>query len=258
MDVSVVDGLAYGSSGQRMDAYFPEDRPDPCPIVLLWHGRGPNERDVLAPLSRAIASLGVGCFVPDWRPDAEDGGQTDLRESALFVERHGADFNGDATRITLAGWSLGGKTAVAVALDDGALDGWRPQAVVAIAGGYTSPDPLTGRAALERLAGDDVLASPLPVHVIHGTADSRVDVEQARRLHSALRKRGWPATLTELDADHAGAVMTVYDPEARRCLPARDERMLRAGNETARVVAQAAKPAGKLVGAASEVTTPTA
>jgi len=239
VDVSVFDGLAYGDSGQRLDAYVPEGRPESCPIVLLWHGKGPDERDVLAPLARAVASLGAVCFVPDWRPDAEDGGRTHLRESALFVRQHGADFNGDVTRITLAGWSLGGKTAVVVALDDAALDGWRPRAVVAIAGGYTSPDPLTGRAALERLAEDGVLASPIPVHVVHGTADSRVDVEQARRLHTALRQRGWPTTLSELDTDHAGVVMTVYDPEAHRCLPARDERVLRAGNETARVVAQA-------------------
>ena len=240
VDVSVVNGLAYGRSGQRLDVYHPDARRQSQPVVLLWHGRGADERDVLAPLARATASLGVVCVVPDWRSDAQDAGRAHLRESVLFVQRHGADFGGDTASITLAGWSLGGKTAVAVALDPEALDGWRPHAVVAIAGGYTSPDPLTGRTVMDRLAGADPLPSPVPVHLMHGTADQVVDVEQSRRLHAALRRRRWPTALSELDADHAGVVMTVYDPRSRRCRPTEVDHVLRAGNQTAQLIAQAA------------------
>lgn len=240
MDVSVVSGVAFGRSGQRLDVYHPSPQQLPCPIVLLWHGRGPDERDVLAPLARVVASLGATCFVPDWRPDAPDSGRTHLRESVLFAQEHGADFGGDVARIALAGWSLGGKTAVAVALDAEALDGWRPHAVVAVAGGYTTPDPLTGRVVMNRLAEADALASPIPVHLVHGTADSIVDIEQARRLHAALRHRHWPTELCELDADHAGVVMTVYDPEAGRCRPTQADHVVRAGNQAARLIARAA------------------
>jgi acetyl esterase/lipase len=115
MNVSVISGIAYGPSGQRLDVYCPEAATHASPIVLPWHGRGPNERDVLTPLARATAAEGLVCFVPDWRPDAEDAGRAHLRESARFVQQNAADFAGDAARITLAGWSLGGKTAVAVA-----------------------------------------------------------------------------------------------------------------------------------------------
>ncbi|MEY9929138.1 putative esterase [Catenulispora sp. GP43] len=249
MNISVISGLAFGDSGQRLDVYGPDADEQAHPVVLLWHGSGPDERDVLAPLARATASLGVVCFVPDWRPDAEDAGRTHLRESAAFVQQYAADFGGDATRSTLAGWSRGAKIAVAVALDAAALDSWRPRAVVAAAGGYVTADPLTGQGAMDRLGGGDgdtetetveLAASPIPIHLIHGTADTIVDVDQPRRLHTALRRRGWPTTLTELDADHAGVVMTVYDPELRRCVPSDSDRVLRAGNQTAQLIAQAA------------------
>lgn len=243
MHVSLANGLTYGRSAQRLDVYHP-DRPAAAsgtrPVVLLWHGRGPDERDVLAPVARAAAALGVVCFVPDWRPDAQDAGRAHLCESAQFVQRHAADFGGDPSRITLAGWSLGGKTAVGAALDPAALDGWRPHAVVSIAGGYMTPDPLTGRAAMDRLAGPDTLPPPIPIHLIHGTADAVVDVLQARHLAAALRDRHWPTALDELDADHAGVVMTVYDPETRRCGPTDADPVLRAGTRTAQLIAAAA------------------
>ena len=63
---------------------------------------------------------------------------------------------------------------------------------------------------------------------------------QGRALHAALRRRNWPTTLTELDADHAGVVMTVYDPELCRCVPSDSDRVLSAGHQTAQLIAQAA------------------
>lgn len=240
MDVSVTNALSYGRSGQRLDVYHLTDASQTHPVVLLWHGRGPDERDVLAPVAEAVAAAGAVCVVPDWRPDAQDAGRAHLRESALFAQQHAADFGGDPARITLAGWSLGGKTAVAVALDPQALDGWRPHAVVSVAGGYTTPDPLTGRAAMDRLAESEAVAAPVPIHLIHGTADTIVDVDQARRLNAALCDLHWPTTLTELDADHAGVVMTVYDPESCRCQPTDLGRVLRAGAKTAQLIVEAA------------------
>ncbi|MEU6772177.1 hypothetical protein [Streptomyces sp. NPDC046759] len=95
-----------------MDVYQPADTSGPVPALLLWHGRGPDERDVLAPVARAAAALGVIVLVPDWRRDALDGGRTHLGESALFARQSVSDFGGDPEQIALAGWSLGGKAAV--------------------------------------------------------------------------------------------------------------------------------------------------
>lgn len=240
MEISVDSGLVYGPSGQRLDVYRPSGPSSAYPLVLLWHGRGPDERDVLASLAAATAAQGAVCVVPDWRPDAPDEGRAHLHESAEFVQEHGADFGGDTQRITLAGWSLGGKTAVGVALDEAALGAWRPRAVVSIAGGYTTPDPLTGRAALDKLAGADGLATPVPIQLIHGTTDSIAEVEHSRRLHAALRQRNWPSALTELVADHSGIVMAEYDPDAARSRPSENPEVVRAGNRTAQLIAQAA------------------
>ncbi|WP_067179937.1 hypothetical protein [Microtetraspora niveoalba] len=59
MDVLVDREIVYGPSGKALDVYRP-DTPSTLPAVLLWHGRGPDERDILAPLARA----------PDWRSAA--------------------------------------------------------------------------------------------------------------------------------------------------------------------------------------------
>nr|BFD80680.1 hypothetical protein StreXyl84_00810 [Streptomyces sp. Xyl84] len=208
--------------------------------MLLWHGRGPEERDVLAPLARAAASLGVLCFVPDWRPDADDSGRTHLRESAMFVQRNAAEFGGDTGRIALAGWSLGGNAAMAAAMDPCALDGWRPRAVVGIAGGYTRPEPLTGRAPIDELTDAEELLPAVPVRLIHGSADPVVDVRQSRQLHAALQHRGWPTSLDEPDTDHAGVIMTEYDPESGRCRPGHADHAVRAGSQTAHLLFHAA------------------
>ncbi|WP_354638328.1 alpha/beta hydrolase [Kitasatospora camelliae] len=239
-EVVVTTGIGYGSGGQVMDVYRPAGAPEPVGTVLLWHGRGPDERDVLAPIARATAALGVLVLVPDWRPDAPDGGRRHLAESAAFARRNTADLGGDPGRITLAGWSLGGKAAVAVGLDPDGFDGWRPHAVVGVAGAYGTPAPSTGSAPLEVLGRDGGPVPPVPVWLVHGTADPVVDAERSRELHAALGALGRPVSLTEVATDHAGVVMTEYSPAHDRCLPGTADHALRAGARTARVLAEAA------------------
>ncbi|MFF4693459.1 alpha/beta hydrolase [Streptomyces sp. NPDC001307] len=235
-----MSGLVYGASGQRLDVYRPATAVEASPVVLLWHGRGPDERDVLAPLARATASLGVVCFVPDWRPNADDSGRTQLRESVMFVQQNAAEFGGDTGRIALGGWSLGSKAAMAAAMGPSALDGWRPRAVVGIAGGYTGPEPLTGRDPIDELTRAEESLPAIPVWLIHGSADPVVDVQQSRQLHAALRHRGWPTSLDEPDTDHAGVIMTEYDPGLRRCRPSHADHAVRAGKQSAHLLARAA------------------
>lgn len=129
---------------------------------------------------------------------------------------------------------------MAAALDPHALDGRRPQAVVGVAGGYTGPDPLTGRAPLDELIRSEPSLPGLPVRLVHGSADPVVDIRQSRRLHAALQLRGWPSSLDEPDTDHAGVIMTEYDPESRRCRPSHADHAVRAGNRTAHILAHAA------------------
>ncbi|MCX5213496.1 alpha/beta fold hydrolase [Kitasatospora sp. NBC_00240] len=240
-DIDVTTGLGYGGSGQQLDVYRPAVAPGPAPVVLLWHGRGPDEREVLAPLARAAAALGLVVLVPDWRSDAPDGGSAHLRDSVAFARRRAADFGGDDRNIVLAGWSLGAKAAVAAALDPAALDGWQPRSVVGIAGAYGTPAPITGTAPTEVLDSGRADSVPwVPIRLLHGTADQVVDVRRSRELHAVLAGRGRPVTLDEVDSDHAGVVMTAYVPERDRCLPSTADHAVRAGRRAAALLAEAA------------------
>ncbi|MEY9967229.1 dienelactone hydrolase [Streptacidiphilus sp. MAP12-16] len=234
-------GLRYGPSGQLLDVYRPAGPPDELlPTVLLWHGRPADNRAVLASLARSAAGRGLLVLVPDWRTDAPDGGWTQLRESLAYARTRGAHHGGDTGRFVLAGWSLGGRAALATALRPSAAsdDGWRPSAVVGLGSNYRSSDELMHPTVMEDLACS--VASPIPVRLHHGTADAVVDVARSREFAMALRRRGWPVTLTESDSDHAGVVMAEYDRGLRRCRGATAEHALRAGEVTVGLLAEAA------------------
>ncbi|MGP3984609.1 alpha/beta hydrolase [Streptomyces sp. KR80] len=230
-------GIVYGGGGKLMDVYRAAEVQAAAPAVLLWHGSGPDERDVLEPLARTVAGLGASVFVPDWRPDAHDGGHEHLLESVEFVRKNATAFGADADKIVLAGWSLGGRVAMRWVMRPEAVGGWTPMAVVGIAAAYESGPRWTGSGPLDDLATGTVY--PVPVRLVHGTADTAVDIRHSREFCAALEHQGWPVTMAEPDADHAEVVMTEYDPEQGRCRPARTERALRAGRLTARVLAAA-------------------
>ena len=84
-----------------------------APVVLLWHGSGPDEREVLAPLAAGIARLGPLVLVPDWRSDDPVIGPVELVDSIAFARATAGELGGDPGRIVLAGWSLGANAAAA-------------------------------------------------------------------------------------------------------------------------------------------------
>ncbi|MFF3325090.1 alpha/beta hydrolase [Streptomyces sp. NPDC002889] len=230
---------AGGSATQLLDVYRPAGGQTSGPCVLLWHGVSPDERDVMTTLAHETASHGRTVFVPDWRPDADDGGRSHLIASLRFVRDNAAAHGADARRIVLAGWSAGAGAAIALALRPDLTDGWRPAAAVGIAGGYDRPARSTGSVPLHDLAESS--ASPVPVRLVHGSADPVVGSHHSRELHTAMRARGWPVELEEPDTDHAGVIATEYDPVLGRCRAATDPNVLRAGADVARVIATAAQ-----------------
>ncbi|MEJ8648608.1 hypothetical protein WKI65_11055 [Streptomyces sp. MS1.AVA.3] len=144
-------GLVYGPSGKRLDVHRPARASGvsgAAPTVLLWHGIGPDERDVLEPLARTAAALGLLVLVPDWRSDAADGGRAHLLESLAFVRKEAGGLGGDGESFVLAGWSAGAGAALEVALRPESVEGWRPRAVVGLAGRYDVPARTTRTAPL--------------------------------------------------------------------------------------------------------------
>ncbi|WP_406218291.1 alpha/beta hydrolase [Streptomyces decoyicus] len=236
-----VRGVVYGPSGKRLDVHRPAGATGASgatPTVLLWHGIGPDERDVLEPLARTTAALGVLVLVPDWRSDAADGGRAHLLESLAFVRKEAGGLGGDGESFVLAGWSAGAGAALGVALRPESVEGWRPRAVVGVAGRYDLPARTTGTAPLDDLAaGRD---PGLPVHLVHGSRDAVVDAHRSRDLAEALRAADRPVTLQEPETDHAGVIMTAYDRAADRCVPTTAEHAVRTGRTMAGVLAEAA------------------
>ncbi|MBZ6474795.1 alpha/beta hydrolase [Streptomyces griseocarneus] len=239
--VDVHHELATAPNGKFIDVYRPGTHPSPAATVLLWHGIGPDERDVLEPLARAVAGLGALVFVPDWRSDAPDGGRAHLLASLEYARTHAAALGGDAERMVLAGWSAGAPAAMGVALNPAVADGWRPAAVVGIASRYDRPARTTGTPPLADLAvGGPADPLPVPVSLVHGTADELMDTACSRELLDALIAHRWPARLEEVRANHAGAIGVEYDPALDRCRPSEDELVRAAVELTARTIAEAA------------------
>jgi acetyl esterase/lipase len=133
--------------------------------VLLWHGRGPDERQVLRPLAQLAAGMGLVVFVPDWRPDAGDGGRAELLASVEFARSAAAEFTRSGQELVLAGWSRGGKAAAGLGLAPEEVGGRRPSAVVCLASGFTRPDPITRTSPLDLAKG---AAQAPPFFLVHG------------------------------------------------------------------------------------------
>ncbi len=196
--------------GQLLDIYEPE-RPGGSVAVLLWHGRGPNERDVLEPLAHRIAAAGATTIVPDWTSADGGMGRHHLTASLAFT-RDLAEAVGFG-RVVLAGWSLGASAGLDVVLRTTNLGGWRPARFIGLSGGFDD-SPFRERDPFRTDADPSV-----PLLLIHGTFDEVVPVERARITFDAFSRAGWEITLREVETDHAGAIGTVYDPTDRRCVP---------------------------------------
>ncbi|CAM5469688.1 alpha/beta hydrolase family protein [Streptomyces abikoensis] len=237
--------LTRTRAGKAVDVYGPPGG-GTAPTVLLWHGLGPDERDVMRPVAEAAAAQGVVVLVPGWRSDAPDRGAAHLLDSLAFARARAADFGGDPGRIVVAGWSAGAGAAVATALRPGLLGGAPPVAVVGVAGRYDVPARTTGSAPLDDLGlVRDGLAqtgqAPVPVLLVHGTEDDQVDIRHSREFAAALRARGLPVRLEEPATDHAGVLMSAYDPELGRLRASGAGHALEGGRTTARVLARAAR-----------------
>jgi dienelactone hydrolase len=206
-----------------------------APVVLAWHGNGPDERDALAPLAAALADRGLLVLVPDWQSDDFAVGARQLLASVDFVREEAGPLGGDPDRVVLAGWSLGANAAVWVGLHPGALGGWEPAAVVGLGGSYFG-SPF----------GDDVFADvdpddgPRRAVLVHGTRDTLVPPGRSAEAADRLARSGWTVRLRQVDTDHAGVIGTVYDRTRGRCVPSDDPSRTAALVEVADVVARLA------------------
>lgn len=80
------------------------------------------------------------------------------------------------------GWSRGAKAAAAASLSGVLADGWLPDATVCLAAGFSSVEPATGFAPIDLAAR----SGHRRFHLVHGTQDTIVSLEQSRSFADAL------------------------------------------------------------------------
>ncbi len=218
VETGVVEGAAVGhrlavpyGHGKVLDVYRAEASAERV-AELLWHGSGADERQVLAPLAREIASAGLVTVLPDWSPDDPELGRAHLLASISYTLDPLAGPEG-IDRLVLAGWSRGASMGLRFVLDPPWTDDWRPAAFVGISGGYqdalSNAEPVDGH-TVDRRA---------PIVLIHGINDEVVPVEGSRAAILKLRAGGWSVARREVEADHAGVIGTRFDSTVGRCVP---------------------------------------
>ena len=184
--------------------------PGPPPLLLLLHGVGSHEGDLiqlapnldprffvvsarapitLAPYSYAWFHVEFTPLGPVINPgEAESSRQALLRFIDELVERYGLD----PARVYVMGFSQGAIMGFSLALS-------RPDKLAGLVAhsGRILPEIRPLIAPPEALRG-------LPVFVLHGTADAVVSYRESERMHEALERAGRPSELLLLeDAPHA-------------------------------------------------------
>lgn len=208
--------------------------------VLLWHGRGPNERGVLTTLAGLVADRGPTVVVPDWSSEADDGGRADLLRSMRFARDAVEAGGSDPDSLVLAGWSLGGTAAAGVTINARRL-GIGVAHTVCLAGGFVAPDPLSGVVLGASIPATN---STSPFTLLHGIADDVAPVAMSRAFAQALDLAHWPVELVELPVDHAGIVGTTHDAGSDLYRPATDERTTAVVADVADRIAAVTAPPG--------------
>ena len=214
----------------HMIVYGPAE-PGQYPAIVMiyggaWRNGAPEDN---AEFARHMASRGYVVCAIDYRhaPEFQFPVQLeDVQEALLFLRRHAAEYQIDATRLSLLGRSSGGHLALLAAYQPSLLP---IRAVVAyyaptdLIGGYQDPpvpDPIGVHGVLERFLGGPparlreryLQASPVtyathpqpPTLLIQGGRDHIVKPRFARELKEKLRSSGTRAVLLEIPwAEHA-------------------------------------------------------
>jgi dipeptidyl aminopeptidase/acylaminoacyl peptidase len=191
------------------------------PLVLMPHGgpHGPRDYWGFDPYVQVLATHGFAVLQVNFRgsggygPHFEKLGfrewpgnmQNDLTDSVAWAVKEGI---ADPRRICIYGWSYGGYAALMSAVKEPDLYACSVPAagVYDLDIQYEESDftryTTWGKKYLDRVIGpteaDRRTASPIsyldklktPLFIVHGEADERVPVENARELKAALEKRG--------------------------------------------------------------------
>ncbi|CAG0968296.1 Monoacylglycerol lipase [Myxococcaceae bacterium] len=232
-----VEGVRYGDRrgagvAPLADVYLPDGR-GPHASVLLIHGGGfvigSRRMKPVRYLATRLCEAGIAAAAIDYRLIFRGGrlaeALADVDAAARWWRATSASYGIDPDRIAVAGLSAGATLAVLAA----AAAPERFHRIVSFFGVYDFA-VLNGRLAssMRRLllqsrdrevwARHSPLARatmPTPLLLLHGTADTLVPIEHARRLHARRSELGLPVELIEYPGIPHGFLNDATLPESR-------------------------------------------
>ena len=222
---------AYGADPLQFGELRLPRGPARAPVVVLLHGgcwRAANDLRHVAAAAAALASAGYAVWVPEYRRLGDEGGGwpgtfDDVGSAVDHLRTLAARYAVlDTTRVIIIGHSAGGQLALwATSRKRGDANPAAPNplaaaGVVSLAGitdlaAYASPSgcgsavvPLLGGTAADypdryqAVSPIERLPLGVPVHIVHGTDDPTVPLEQSRRFADRARAAGDQVVVTEV------------------------------------------------------------
>lgn len=229
----VAEGVPFGSHGQMLDIWAPNDLSDaPLPVVIFWYGGGwaKGDRASYAFAGRALAKAGFLVVIPDYRkvpqvrfPAFLDDGA----EAVAWVEGNIAQYRGDPARVAVMGHSAGAYQAVMLALDAKRLAAAGADPAIIKAGvGLSGPydfHPFTSERAIEAMSRwprpeetqpiEYARTDAPPLLLVTSEGDETVRPKNANNLAAKLRGLGAPVEVKNYGPlDHEQIVMALSVP----------------------------------------------
>lgn len=230
---SLAEGVPFGSHGQRLDIWAPNDlSKSPLPVVIFWYGGGwaKGDRASYAFAGRALAKAGFIVVIPDYRkvpqvhfPAFLDDGA----EAVAWVEDNIAQYQGDPGRVAVMGHSAGAYQAVMLALDAKRLAAAGADPAIIKAGvGLSGPydfHPFTSDRAIAAFSEwpRPEETQPItfarkdapPLLLVTSDGDETVRPRNANNLAARLRELGAPVEVKNYGPlDHEEVVMALSVP----------------------------------------------
>ncbi|WP_301751073.1 alpha/beta hydrolase [uncultured Erythrobacter sp.] len=229
----VAEGVAFGTHGQTLDIWAPEEAGGAArPVVIFWYGGGwaKGDRTSYAFAGRALARAGFVVVIPDYRkvpqvhfPAFLDDGA----EAAAWVEDNIAQFGGDPQRLAFMGHSAGAYEAIMLALDSKRLvaagaDPANVKAAVGLSGPYDfypfdKPRSIAAFSQWPRPEETQPItfarADAPPMLLVTSEGDETVRPKNANNLAAKLRELGAPVEVKNYGPlDHEEIVMALSVP----------------------------------------------
>jgi predicted peptidase len=233
-DTGFVDRkVTIGGTAYRYQVYVPANfnASHKWPVIVFLHSNGAQGVDGLSHTTTGLASMirrdqtRVPAIVvfPQAHPGSRWSSPVMQEQMLACLDATAKEFNGDADRFYLIGYSMGGQGVLRIS------SRWPHKfaALVDISGTVIAKSPT---ATNEQVATDvqthpflvapdiyrglALLIALTPIWVFHGEVDSSVPVEQSRRLVRALRSAGATVRYTEYSgAGHDIENRALAEPE---------------------------------------------